>query len=179
MPKPKGRYPHPRLTAVRIKNTIEAGRHADGKGLYLFVEPSGAKGWVLRTIVIGKHADIGLGSLDLVSLAEARGEAARLRSLARKGQDVLAARRAARRVMPTFEKAAKEVHEQHAASFRNRKHKTDWLASLEAAVFLVFGSRPINLVDANAVLKALAPIWLTEPETARRVKQRVKVVLGR
>jgi len=83
MPKPKGRHPHQRLTAVRIKNLTDPGRHADGNGLYLFVENSGAKRWVLRTIVSGKRCDIGLGSLQLVSLAEARGEATRLRSLAR------------------------------------------------------------------------------------------------
>ncbi len=177
MPKPKGRHPHQRLNAVRAKSLTKPGRHADGNGLYLLIENSGAKRWMLRTIVSGKRCDIGLGSLQLVSLAEARGEATRLRSLARKGQDVLATRRSERRTVPTFEEAAKEVHSQHAASFRNKKHKTDWLASLQADVFPVFGSRPVSAIDAGDVLKALTPIWTAKPETARRVKQRVKVVL--
>jgi len=177
MPKPKGRHPHQRLNAVRVKNISKPGRHADGNGLYLLVEKSGAKRWMLRTIVAGKRCDIGLGSLQLVKLPAAREEATRLRSLARKGQDVLAARRSERKTVPTFEGAAKTVHEQHAASFRNKKHKIDWLASLEADVFPVFGSRPVNTIDAGDVLKALTPIWNTKPETARRIKQRVKVVL--
>lgn len=177
MPKPKGRHPHQRLNAVRVRNISKPGRHADGNGLYLLVEKSGAKRWMFRTIVAGKRCDIGLGSLQLVKLPAAREEATRLRSLARKGQDVLAARRSERKTVPTFEEAAKTVHAQHSASFRNEKHKTDWLSSLEADVFPVFGARPVNTIDAGDVLKALTPIWIKKPETARRVKQRVKVVL--
>jgi integrase len=48
---------------------------------------------------------------------------------------------------------------------------------LKADVFPVFGKRPVNTIDAGDVLKALSPIWTTKPETARRLKQRIKVVL--
>ncbi len=40
----------------------------------------------------------------------------------------------------------------------------------------MFGSRPVDQIDSADVLKALSPIWLTKPETARRVRQRIKVV---
>ncbi|TDI81077.1 MAG: DUF4102 domain-containing protein, partial [Betaproteobacteria bacterium] len=59
-------------------SVAKAGRYGDGNGLYLIVDPSGAKRWVLRTVVMGKRRDIGLGGLSLVSLAEAREEAMRL-----------------------------------------------------------------------------------------------------
>ena len=85
--KPRGRHPHLRLTAVRVKAVMDAGRYADGNGLYLVVDPSGAKRWLLRTIVRGKRRDIGLGSLQLVPLVDARAEASRLRRLARSGGD--------------------------------------------------------------------------------------------
>jgi integrase len=157
------------------------GRYADGNGLYLFVEPSGAKRWVLRTVVWtdagAKRYDLGLGSTQLVTLVKAREEAATLRQAARKKIDIVAARRAERRVSPTFEVAAKEVHKQHGAAFRNPKHRAQWLASLEADIFPVFGSRPVNAIDMGDVLKALAPIWTKKPETARRLKQRIKVVM--
>ncbi len=42
MTKPHGRHPDKRLTAVRARNAKEPGRHADGNGLYLFVDDSGA-----------------------------------------------------------------------------------------------------------------------------------------
>jgi hypothetical protein len=35
------------LTAVQIRQMKKPGRHADGNGFYLVVEPSGAKRWVL------------------------------------------------------------------------------------------------------------------------------------
>src|SRR6185295_1218345 len=100
MPKPFGRHPHQRLTAVSVRNVVKPGRYADGNGLYLFVEPSGAKRWILRTVVTGKRCDVGLGSTLLVKLMDARAEAARLRLLARNGADILAARRRERRVVP-------------------------------------------------------------------------------
>src|SRR5688572_4522210 len=108
--KPAGPHPHKRLTALFVRNTTAVGSHADGNGLYLIVDPSGAKRWMLRTIVRGKRCDIGLGGISLVSLAEAREEATRLRKLARQGEDPLAQRKKAKLAIPTFEEAAVEVH---------------------------------------------------------------------
>jgi integrase len=112
-----------------------------------------------------------------VSLAEAREEALRLRKIARiKGGDPLAERRQERRVVPTFEEAARQVHESHSATFRNQKHKADWISSLESYVFPIFGSRPVDQIDSADVLNALSPIWTSKPETARRVRQRIRTV---
>ena len=140
------------------------------------VDPSGAKRWVQRIVVNGKRCDLGLGGLSVVGLGEAREEAQRLRALARRGVDVLAERRT-RQAMLTFEEAAKKVHEQHGAAFKNEKHRAQWLASLEADVFPVFGYRRVDAIDSADVLRALSPIWTTKPETARRLKQRIRLVL--
>ncbi len=100
--KPRGRHPEKNLTAVQVRSLSKPGRYADGNGLYLVVEPSGAKRWVLRTIVRGKRRDMGLGGLSLVTLAEAREKAVSYRKLARDGGDPLAERQKTRRVVPTF-----------------------------------------------------------------------------
>ena len=55
----KGKHPDKALSAVRVRTVTTPGRYADGNGLYLIVEPSGAKRWMLRTIVQGKRRDIG------------------------------------------------------------------------------------------------------------------------
>ena len=78
-----GRHPEKQLTSIQVKNLKLPGRYTDGNGLYLIVDPSGAKRWVLRTVVRRKRTDIGLGSILLVSLAEAREEATKLRKIAR------------------------------------------------------------------------------------------------
>jgi len=175
--KPHGKHPNQRLTAVRVRSIADAGRYADGNGLYLVVDPSGSKRWMLRTVVNRRRCDLGLGSAQLVSLADARTEAARLRRLARAGGDPLAERRRERRTVPTFKDAALQVHAAHSTTFRNGKHKAQWLASLTAHVFPAFGERLVSAIDSRDVLKALMPIWSTKPETARRLKQRIKVVL--
>jgi hypothetical protein len=64
------RHPEKALTAVRVRNIDKPGRYADGNGLYLVVDPSGAKRWVLRTVVQGRRRDIGLGGVRLVCLRE-------------------------------------------------------------------------------------------------------------
>src|ERR1035437_1797051 len=112
MPKMKstGRHPEKSLSSVKIKSLSKPGRYTDGNGLYLIVDPSGAKRWVLRTVIKGRRTDIGLGSISLVSLAEARDEAAKLRKIARADGDPLAERRKERRVVPTFEEAARTFH---------------------------------------------------------------------
>jgi len=146
-------------------------------GLYLFIDPNGAKRWIWRGAVNGKRCDLGIGPVALVSLSEARAEAVRLKTIAWKGGDPRAERRRERKVVPTFSEAAKQVHAAHGATFRNAKHKAQWLSSLESDVFPVFGQRPVNAIESADVLKALTPIWNTKPETARRLKQRIRVVL--
>jgi hypothetical protein len=164
-----GRHPTKALTAVRVNALKTPGRYADGNGLYLKVAPSGAKRWELRTVVRGKRCDIGLGSVRLVSLAEAREEARRHRAVARNDGDPLADKRRARKVVPTFREAAETVHKDHAKAWKNEKHGDQWINTLKAYAYPAFGDRRVDQIDTPEILKALSPIWLTKQETARRV----------
>ena len=100
--KPKRPHPDRALNGLRVRTLKDPGRYADGNGLYLVVDPSGAKRWILRTIVQGRRRDMGLGSAKLVSLADARDEARIHRRIARNGGDPVAEIRKARRVVPTL-----------------------------------------------------------------------------
>lgn len=174
--KPRGRHPHHRFTTVSLKAKKTPGRFADGHGLYLVVDPSGAKRWIWRGVIHGRRSDLGLGSADLISLADARDAALRYRRLARSGGNPLLERRREQRRVPTFREAATTVHAEHSKTFRNAKHAAQWLASLTADVFPAIGSRAVNTIDSSDILRVLNPIWTTKPETARRLKQRMKVV---
>jgi integrase len=170
------RHPDRALTAVQVRQIKTPGRHADGGGLYLFVEPTGAKRWVLRTIVQGRRRDIGLGSARIVSLVEAREKAALYRKTARSGGDPIAVHRRAQKLVPTFEEAARLVHAQHSRAWQNPKHIAQWVTTLERYAFPVFGDRRVDQIDSADVLKALSPIWGSKPGTARRVHRRIRVV---
>src|SRR5688572_15374119 len=76
--KPRGRHPYQRLTALHVRH-LKKGRYADGLNLYLKVDESGARRWMWRGRIKGKRHDIGIGPVALISLAEARQEAARLK----------------------------------------------------------------------------------------------------
>ena len=175
--KPTGLHPQKALTAAKVRVLSARGRYADGNGLYLIVDPSGAKRWMLRTVVHGRRRDIGLGGLSLVSLAEAREKAAQYRKLARDGGDPLAERRRARTIIPTFEETARTVHETHSGAWKNKKHTAQWINTLKEYVFPTIGAQRVDHVDTPDILRVLSPIWLTKPETARRVKQRIGTVL--
>ena len=172
------RHPQKALTA-RAVQTARAGararRIADGGGLYLFVAPGGAKSWVLRTVVKGKRCDLGLGSVTLVTLADAREEARRLRQIARSGGDPLDERRREQRPVPNFEQAARQVHATHTAASRNEKHRKQWLSSLAGAI-ATFGMKRVDAITSADILSVLSPQWLARPETARRVLQRLRVI---
>lgn len=180
------------LTVVQVRNA-KPGRHADGKGLYLLVKPSGARSWVLRIQSAGRRRDLGLGSVLFdrktsvdevplgarreLTLAEARDKAALGRTLVKAGIDPSSEWRRQSAVTPTFRDAAKQYHDNVKAGFRNARHSASWLSSLEMHVHSSLGSRRVDTIDAPAIQAALLPIWLTVPETARRVRQRIGAVL--
>ena len=173
--KPRGRHPHNRLAAAFVRSA-PAGRHADGNGLYLYVQRTGTRSWIQRLVIRGRKHELGLGSAHLVSLAEAREAARANRKLARAGGDPLADRRRTQG-MPTFAEAATTVVEQKRAGWRSPKQAADWLQTLERYVFPRIGSRPVSEVDSADLLAILTPIWHVKMSTARTVRQRVRTVL--
>ena len=173
--KPKGRHPHKALSAAFVR-TAPPGRHCDGNGLYLYVQPSGARSWVQRLVIRGRRRDFGLGGVALVSLAEAREKARANRKLAREGGDPLAERRRARSV-PSFAEVTARVLEQKQAGWRSDKHRRGWIGSLERYAFPRIGKMPVSEVTGADVLDILTPIWHTKAPTARSVHERIRAVL--
>jgi len=165
-----------KLTALGVKKA-GPGRHGDGGGLYLMVSNSGSRKWVLRIQVNGKRRDLGLGSGTKVSLSEAREAAEDTRRAIRRGDDPVAEKRRGKPVILTFREAAVMVHQEHLPSWKNPKHARQWLSTLEAYVFPRLGDLPVNQIDGPIVRDVLAEIWLSIPETARRVRQRIGTVL--
>lgn len=163
----------PKLTTRKVDTLKTSGLHGDGDGLYLNVTPSGAKSWILRTVVHGRRRDLGLGSASLVGLAEAREKARTLRKIAREGGDPDNFRKSA---TLTFEVAARTVHKSLLPTWRNAKHAETWLATVEAHAIKQFGKRPIDTIGTADVLKVLAPIWTEKHETAKRLRQRLATI---
>ncbi|MGB3176416.1 MAG: Arm DNA-binding domain-containing protein [Albidovulum sp.] len=103
-----------KLTKKLVDN-LGAGRHGDGGGLYLVVDPSGARRWIVRVVVKGQRnlkgaplrTDFGLGGADVVTLNQARDRALEYRRMAKAG---LNPRFNATREIPSFQEIAQQVH---------------------------------------------------------------------
>ena len=162
------------LSATRVKALKEPGRYSDGGGLHLFISKAGRKSWELRITVDGRRRDIGLGGYPSVSLALAREKAADNRAAIAEGRDPVAEKHAPS--MPTFREAAYTVHEANKPRWRNPKHMAAWIQTLERHAMPALGNKPLNRIDRGDVLQVLSPIWTTPPETARRVRQRMRTV---
>ena len=173
--KRRGRHPDKALTAAFIRSA-PPGRHADGNGLYLYVQPAGTRSWVQRLVIRGRRRELGLGAVGLVPLAKAREKALDNRRLAREGGDPLADKRRIQGV-PTFAEAARRVLEQKQGGWRGRWHAQNWIRSLERYAFPRIGQRPVSEVNSADVLEILTPIWHVKAETARAVRQRIRAVL--
>ena len=173
--KRRGRHPDKALSAAFVRSA-PPGRHADGNGLYLFVQPTGTRSWVQRLVIRGRRRELGLGAATLVPLAKAREQALANRMLARSGGDPLADKRRVQGV-PTFAEAAQRVLEQKRGGWRGRWHAQTWWKSMERYAFPRIGSRPVSEVNTADVLEILTPIWHVKAETARAVRQRIRSVI--
>ena len=168
------------LSPLEVKRLTDPGLHAVGTvaGLRLLVKPTGARSWVLRTMVGNRRAELGLGGYPTVTLAMAHERARDALDAIRKGVDPAAERRAKRTTVEwTFKKTATAYIEAHRAGWRNSKHADQWTNTLTAYAFPVFGDKHVRDVTKGDVLAAIEPIWATKNETADRVRNRIELVL--
>ena len=169
------------LSAALVRTAISPGMYADGNGLNLKVEPTGAKRWIQRVTIRGKRSNLGLGGFPAVSLAEARELASDNQRAIRRGRDPLAEKRQSaeerrRPALPTFAQAAEQVIEMRRPTWSNSKHAAQWKSTLSTYAYPVIGSKYLDEIKSSDVLTVLTPIWTSKPETASRVRQRLETV---
>ena len=117
----------------------------------------------------------------MVTLAEARRRALDNRALAKSGGDPLAEKREVEFIetVPTFAALARQHVAEHSHTWRNPKHRAQWLSTLHTYAFPAIGALKVNEISRRHVVDALSPIWIAKPETARRVRQRIRAVMDR
>jgi integrase len=165
-----------RLTAKTVATLREPGMHADGAGLYLKIDQTLNRRWVLVYFWRGRRREMGLGSAETVTLAAARQAAASARQQVAAGVDPIDARKVEVGGSQTFGEFALVVIEEKRPGWRNPRSADQWTASLKTHAASLW-KRPIGDVDTRDVLEALKPIWQELPETAVRVRSRVEHIL--
>jgi integrase len=173
-----------RLSARTVATQMKPGYHPDGGGLYLQVTGTDAKSWIFRYARDRRSHEMGIGSVQAVSLAAARDRAQTCRGQLATGADPLAAKRdaqekarlAAASTM-TFKVCAETYIDAHRAGWRNAKHGAQWQSTLETYAYPILGKLPIQAIDTALVMRVLEPIWQTKTETASRVRGRIEAIL--
>jgi len=184
MAQTKGRRTIHSLSALGVGKLKDPGYHSDGGGLYLQVSPTGTKSWIFRFKLQGRAREMGLGSLNTLSLADARGRAAECRRQLLDGIDPIEERKAMRNEnrleaakKMTFEACATAYINTHKASWKNAKHVSQWENTIATYAKPVFGTLPVQAVDTALVVRVLEPMWSKTPETASRLRGRIESIL--
>ena len=169
--------------ARNIKPDDKPIAHGGITGLALHPSVNKGRGkWVLRYVspVTGKRRNAGLGTYPEVGVAEAGRLGQEMRDLIAHGKDPLEkiVITEDKPQIPTFENAAYQVHANLLPSWKNQKHGKQWISTLEQYVFASIGAMTIDSILPADVAKVLQPIWLEIPETASRVKQRIRTVMA-
>ena len=160
-----------------VKPADRVKRYADGGGLLLVVQPTGAKSWIARLMIDGRRRDYGLGSLDFVSLAEAREGCFDLRRAARTGAELPTRTRTPSRTVPSFGEALDATLAVHRETWKDSgRIERHWRSSMErhAGGFL---PRPVDSITTADVLAVLSPLWTAKRATAKVVRQRIGSVM--
>jgi integrase len=165
-----------RLTVKTVAALREPGMHADGAGLYLKVDQTLNRRWVLVFFWHGRRREMGLGSAETVALAAARQAAATARQMVAEGVDPIGARKLEVGAAITFREFAEQVIVDLTPGWKSPKTDDQWRASLDTHASSI-AKRPVSDIDTEDVLTVLKPIWQTIPETASRVRARIERVL--
>jgi integrase len=171
-------------SAKDLAKLTKRGRYAVGNNVYLQISEWGTRSWLLRYRTDGRATHMGLGPYDLLTLAEARERGHQARRQLLDGVDPLKAKRAAKRQRAldlvhakTFKECALAYITAHEAGWRGDRSRHQWSASLEKYVYPKIGTLAVADVDLACVLSVVEPIWTLVPETARRVRNRVELIL--
>lgn len=168
--------------AVRkAKPETKPYKMADGGGLYLLVQPTGAKYWRLKYRYAGKEKMLALGVYPDTPLALARERREEARKLLANGGDPGAVKQTQKRqakiaAANTFEAVAREWVENRANDW-TEGHKVLTLRTLEQDAFPSLGRRPIAEITPAELLDTVRAIEKRGAlEIASRVLQRCSSV---
>ena len=165
------------LSAVMVRQIKAPGRYADGNGLYLVVTDTGARMWQWRGTVHGRRRELGMGSVSFLSLKDARERARDWRRIAHEGGDPTEFRDRQKRELLTFADAAERCWSDRIdGKLRSERSASVWLNALRTYTYPTLARRPITAITVAEIKAVLAPIWLEKPETARKVRQRLRTI---
>jgi hypothetical protein len=164
-----------KLTPLFVDRQVTPGKYADGDGLYFIVAGPTSRNWSYRYWFKGKERWHGLGSLQDVSLKEARIKRDTARQEVRAGVDIVEQKRSAREeakavavtaALPTFEQCAQRYIDENWSRW-SKKHRAQWPSSLAAYLEQNFSVLPQEFCGRSLALDLLKTMRLSLRKYAR------------
>ena len=167
------------------------GKYCDGGNLWAHKDNEKVGRWVFRYRLHGEKHSIGLGSMSVFTLKEARAKAHKLLKLQKSGVDPLAEKRAnvAKKKLAsasalTFQACAEQFIADNRQKWDCPRSERQFANSLKKYVYGILDGVPVASVDTALVLKVLeqpvknTTFWAAHSETADRVRSRLEAILG-
>jgi integrase len=159
----------------------------DGSGLYLqaSIGRHGTirRSWSFRYQLAGRRHEMGLGSLNVLSLKEARIKAQAMRRMLLEYVDPLTEKRKKKAALlaeqartVTFEECARAYIDLHGDGW-SVDHLRQWRSSLSRYVYPRIGGLSPADIDSATIMKLVTPIWTSKTVTASRVLDRIGMIL--
>ena len=117
--------------------------------------------------------NLGLGSYPAVTLASARERAVKNAQSVAEGGDP----RTPVATIPTFADAVDAVISVHSEGWKHPKTAKRWRATLDTYPMPVLANHPVSEITTSHVMEVLTPIWLAKPETGKKVREPIGVVM--
>jgi integrase len=170
------------LTALRVQKLRAPGYHADGGGLHLQISQAGSKSWIFTFRFAGRAREMGLGSLQRVSLAEARRQRDECNQLLREHVDPIERRNRDRAAAIftahgtiSFSDAVDQYLTAHRAEW-SPKHFKAWGQTLTQYAVPELGRLLVSDITSGHVVRTLEAAAWPAP-TAVNLRGRIEKVL--
>ncbi|MEY9184680.1 integrase [Bradyrhizobium sp. USDA 326] len=177
------------LDPAKLHTLAKGKEHNDGGGLYLSVNANGSASWKFRKDFRGEPLRMGLGSLTVRSIDEARDLAAKYRRMIRDDidprlEEVTEGKGAGgRKTSPLFEdlyKATMATAMERGTEGKQAHEKAveKWQRDIDTYSKPLHGKQ-VHTITVDDAIGVLKPLWLTIPTTATEFRGRLERVFKR
>jgi len=172
-----------KLSPSNVARLKKPGKYNDGGGLYLQVSRRGIKSWIFRYERQGEERCMGLGAIHAVSIGEARNAASKARARLAQGIDPLQDRmlNGSGEQKPkdkTFDECVAAYVASHRSGWKSAQHARQWERQLQIYISPSLGRIHVRLIETAHIVRVLEPIWVSQTETATRLRGRIERVLS-
>ena len=158
---------------------LPVGKHEDGGGLRLVKQKTGGGYWVFRYSLHGRRREMGLGSIQDISLKQAREQAAHWRATKATGFDPIFERdrEQANRLGASLKEVALDAFETRKAELKGDGKAGRWFSPLEHHILPKLGKVPVAQITQRDIRDCIAPIWHSKAATATKAIDRLNVLI--